>query len=285
MRRAFTLIELLIVIGIIALLIGLLLPALASARRTARSAAGFANLRSLSMVMASYVDANKEEFLNPFRPSWPQLPQYTGMTWTKIQSSGDPTQQWDFAAPLCPPAHTEGFAGVWYSYLAEYRGGKRTDSEQVSPADGDLVSALRDGEKDQATRDGAVLMPTSFYYSVAFWSRSDRFPGHCREDMKPEYIHTALLPSVTYPSAKVVLFERCDFASGRVPLSWCDQRAKTHIALVDGSCETQDMADLYAAAQQDATLIPTDTCCGGQSPIPPFFWATLNGIKGRDLHR
>jgi prepilin-type N-terminal cleavage/methylation domain-containing protein/prepilin-type processing-associated H-X9-DG protein len=58
-RAAFTLVELLVVIGIIALLISMLLPALARARESANSVACMANLRSAGQAMQMYVSEYK----------------------------------------------------------------------------------------------------------------------------------------------------------------------------------------------------------------------------------
>jgi prepilin-type N-terminal cleavage/methylation domain-containing protein/prepilin-type processing-associated H-X9-DG protein len=82
-RKAFSLVELLVVIGIIALLIAILMPALAAARRQAQMTKCAANLRTLGQAM--YLHANDHHGYFPLQ----------GDALVSMQASGDgdPTYQ------------------------------------------------------------------------------------------------------------------------------------------------------------------------------------------------
>src|ERR1700683_3986386 len=93
-KRAFTLVELLIVIGIIALLIGILLPALNKARQQANQVSCSSNLRQMGVALTMYINDTNY---------------YPGCRWNTGMNSPAQTPNIDYA--------------VWPTRLLKYMGG------------------------------------------------------------------------------------------------------------------------------------------------------------------
>ncbi|BAM02770.1 type II secretion system protein [Phycisphaera mikurensis] len=99
-RAGFTLIELLVVISIIALLIGILLPALGAARNTARLSACLSNQRQISIAYAVYAADFKETWPLAFglgtffsSPPMPFMSWNETHLWPQMQGREQP---WNF---------------------------------------------------------------------------------------------------------------------------------------------------------------------------------------------
>lgn len=332
LRRAFTLIELLLVIGIIALLAGILLPSLGGARRTAARTVGMANLRSMGQLHAVHLTDHRGEFYNPV---FEGAKQGFGYAVPKLEPNEFISTPWGNHTRFI----TEGFMAYWYSYMAYMNPNSGLPAEPgVSPGDGEAVASMR-----RAGGDDRYLAPNSFYYSPTFWKATALYDFHhldcrcCCNEYDPNRYRPDFCPppkdplaiiasnnvaDVTYPSSKVLLWERGDFSqpsrayvSGQTggtqakSPAWNNPRARVYVCAVDGSVSQANMQDLTARAARSRAedrrleLLPVDLfeardampvvpVCGAliaDLPIasdglyPYFFAATRFGIKGRDL--
>jgi len=138
-RGGFTLIELLVVIAIIALLIGIMLPALGSARASGRSVVCLANSRSIATAMTLYADNDKREFFPtarmpsmpmngnpaaPFQMSWIYLlAPYVGVD-MPIPEDPTPEDVRRFVQAMevckCPEDHSQNWDAMMMPRLSSY---------------------------------------------------------------------------------------------------------------------------------------------------------------------
>ena len=275
---AFTLIELLIVIAIIAMLVGILLPALGKARQAAQRGVSASNLGSLARVQATYGSEFKDSFVNPFDPR-------TGQTYAGYSFPTGPVswytlilpQYTQVSGPLLglqidsPSRCTEPFSWIWGSFIANYMQGSQEPKYLRDPSDPVMTAKYADRAASSTPME-IRLYDTSYWYPPVFWLGSERYASETFQaisssggswgspSVDSKMLRRNRFDQVTAPTHKALLFERFDCSTKRrpagsgvgtveAPPQWNNPAARPQVAFVDGSVSMVRMADVHALGE------------------------------------
>jgi prepilin-type N-terminal cleavage/methylation domain-containing protein len=218
-HKAFTLIELIVTIAIIAILISITLPILSSAKQTSSELICVAHIRNASLAITNYADENRGSV--PFAGYKPQS--VTNPANESITVGGQ-----------------TGFAyGQWVNIMPEYWNGNLWSKSMTCPDQPDFDPELnREWPEVNMLTDGFRRQPF-FNISAAFHLS----PSSLKHDIPIETmtVQPQKLHNVMYPSSKSLLYEFFGFCLEPNPdtLYWQSiaqtQLFATSAVAVDGS--------------------------------------------------
>lgn len=220
---------------------------------------------------------------------------------------------------------SEIFAAHWFSLALLWSEPNNLHSEvQFSPSDVTVINRFQDHLATRPDLSGTIW-DGSYFYSPVFWTAAARYAPSSpdaltvpQRAMNVNYITNNRIEDVIFPAEKVITWERFDYtkrkrtspnsgATEDLPPQWNHPQAEPNVAVVDGSALPVNIRRIETAFSassnpiidlrpvgfwfiSDALLQTYSMDRDGlqnRAPnlFPQYFWATRNGIRGRDIQR
>lgn len=268
-RGAFTLIEMMVTVAVIAVLLGIALPALRSARIAADSAACQVNLSSIAKLQAAYAASNNGQFPNALE---------SGIAWV----------EWRYNNAWYGTGATLAQSDWWPGPLSAkgYYDSNEPTQGMACPVvrRNWLDNRLSDTDSDDSPERSYRYSPAMFT-EAKLWNPDDQSADQARRERygADRYRKSVRIDEVKFPSHKVVMSEKED-NHGRGALfgdpGLLDSEkamAKANVSFVDGHV---DRVEPYRARKSLIVNWEYIWLPNGLGAIP--FNAAADGHRGRD---
>ena len=231
--RAFSIIELMVVISIIGLLIAILLPALAGARASGRQVLALANARTLGQTFQTYLDAHDNAY--PFAP---------GVSDPNLGGDEVIFVEWYPQGTLIGTNDVFMLSWAWPGVVSSVAPWAEHYATWVSPGKStDLPVQFDDRPDDGPDAEEDV----SWRMSNAFLADPELFTEDATLDKRP--FRAVRAGEVVFPAQKVLAWDtHLAYLSRRPDLRDGHWDAPTPMLFVDGHAEAKNPLDAQAPA-------------------------------------
>ena len=308
-RAGFTLIELLVCISIIALLIGILLPSLGKARRTARHAVCMANIQQMTLAQAGYWADFKDRVasfswnVGNCPSKYPDLRVAGSDTHAAMNQLVDILRRNTGDESLMPDPGRLPFRHFSHAVVNDYMSSRLPERIMACPEDRNLKSWQADPKNPNPLPTGSTpamvkLWPYSSSYQIipASWCPDKSTTSASTYSQYPQdhnlfWVGSAKtgkrkMSEVTFPQNKVLYFEFFDRHHGKRDLFYAHTIARPLVMMWDGSCSprlTEDANKGFnptSPLSNSATVFNYDPSILGNVEPPTLSGNTFDVVNG-----
>lgn len=301
--RAFTLIELLVVIAVIAVLMGIMLPAIGAARRTARTTICLTRLKQFGLAAAMY--SNEERDFNPgfswkagnLPSTFSDLATADNDRYSTVHQAIDLMRRRTGVHDIPSETHA-WYPHLFYTHLVflDYLQGNITEPVAVCPEDRIQLDRVATPIEDTPSSSLRTRFASS-YETIPASHSADSGPATISQhnevattfNRSEIYLMNRRKFEVSFPAAKAHMFETYDRHTQRTTPYYYKPKSNVATLLFDASVAMRLVDDAnpgfrpHNPASPEPTLIKETVPGVGVNYYPGAMRWTRGGLKGIDF--